>query len=213
MNGEERFAAHARQLGCALTPEQCTKQFELLDELARWNKAYNLTSIVEREAMITHHLLDSLSAHAFLQGERIADVGTGGGFPGLPLAIANPHRRFTLIDTVAKKIRFVAHAARTLALDNVDAVHARVEDLHDATAFPTVIARAFAPLPRLLELVDPLCGAGTRVLAMKGKRPDDEIADMGDRWRVVAIHALEVPGLDAERHLVEIERASHGGSA
>src|ERR1700722_8495166 len=112
--------------------------------------------------MLTHHLLDSLAIHADLVGGRVADVGTGAGFPGLPLALVQPARRFTLIDSNGKKQRFVAHAARTLGLANVEPMHARVEEMRPAQAFETVVARAFAPLPQLLQRVAPLCGPVTR---------------------------------------------------
>jgi 16S rRNA (guanine527-N7)-methyltransferase len=180
---------------------------ELLDELARWSKAYNLTAIRSREAMLTHHVLDSLAIHHDLEGTRIADVGTGAGFPGLPLAIVNPARQFTLIDSSGKKTRFVTHAARTLALENVTAVHARVEDLRPDTPFETVIARAFAGMAELLAKVRALCGRGTRVLAMKGRYPAAEIAAVRAPWRVVEARDLQVPGLEAARHLVILELA------
>ena len=116
------LARGAAELGVALDAAQRERLLKLAAELLRWNKAYNLTAITEREAMLTHHLLDSLSVQPALHGERIADVGTGAGFPGLPLAIVNPARRFTLLDSNNKKVRFVAHAARTLGLANVAAV-------------------------------------------------------------------------------------------
>jgi 16S rRNA (guanine527-N7)-methyltransferase len=178
----------------------------LLDELLKWNAAYNLTAITDRSEMVTHHLLDSLSVQPWLHGETVADVGTGAGFPGLPLALVEPHRRFTLIDSNNKKIRFVSHAARTLGLNNVSAVHARSESFKPEKPFDTVIARAFAALPDLLKLVAPLCGPETRVLAMKGKRPDDELAAVPPEWRVLEVHALHVPGLGEDRHLVIAQR-------
>lgn len=182
------------------------KLSSLLDELLKWNAAYNLTAITDREQMVTHHLLDSLSVQPWLHGDTVADVGTGAGFPGLPLAIVDPARRFTLIDSNNKKIRFVSHAARTLGLSNVTAVHARSESFKPEKPFDTVIARAFAALPELLKLVAPLCGPETRVLAMKGKRPDDELAAVPAAWRVLEVHALNVPGLREDRHLVIVQR-------
>ncbi len=120
----------------------------------------------------------------------------------------HPERKFTLVDSNNKKVRFVAHAARTLGLTNVDAVHARAEAPYSGRPFDAVIARAFAALPELLEKVTPLCGPHTRVLAMKGKRPDDEIASVPATWRVVETRPLHVPGLNADRHLVILERAA-----
>lgn len=192
----------ARLLGVALSEDQAARLQRLLDELERWNRAYNLTSITDRAGMVTHHLLDSLSMHPLLHGETIADVGTGAGFPGLPLAIVNPERRFTLIDSNNKKVRFVGHAARTLGLTNVEPVHSRVETLRPAAPFDSIIARAFAALPDMLTKMAPLCGPDTRVLAMKGKRPDDEIRDVPPGWRLIEVRSLSVPGLEGERHAV-----------
>jgi 16S rRNA (guanine527-N7)-methyltransferase len=203
----DRVIDRARSLGLVLSGEAAARLQRLLDELERWNRTYNLTALATREEMVTHHLLDSLAVRAELVGTAIADVGTGAGFPGLPLAITTPERHFTLIDSVNKKVRFVAHAVRSLGLQNVSAVLSRAEDLRPAAPFDTVLARALAPLPQLLAVVDTLCGPATRVLALKGKRPDDELAAVPPAWRVEAVRALEVPGLEAERHLVVLARA------
>jgi 16S rRNA (guanine527-N7)-methyltransferase len=154
--------------------------------------------------MIRGHLLDSLSAYVELAGSRIADVGTGAGFPGLPLALICPQLSFTLIDSVAKKIRFVSHAARTLALTNVTPLHARAETLAPAAPFDTVLARAYAALPDLLASVQGLCGPGTRVVALKGRYPADELAALPPGWRLEHSRALSIPGLGAERHILRL---------
>ena len=200
------FVAQASTAGIAVTETQAAKLLRLLDELVKWNATYNLTAITKREEMITHHLLDSLSVNGDLSGVTVADVGTGAGFPGLPLAVVNPERKFTLIDSNNKKMRFVAHAARTLGLSNVEAVHTRAEAPRAGKPFDTVVARAFAALPQLLEQIEPLCGPTTRVLAMKGKRPDDELATVPPPWRVLEVRALTVPGLNEERHLVTLRK-------
>jgi len=194
----------AQQLGVALDADMAERLLRLLDELRLWNRAYNLTAIEEREAMVVTHLLDSLAAHADLAGERIADVGTGAGFPGLPLAIANPQRQFTLIDATAKKVRFVAHAARTLGLNNVQAVQARAEAMHPEQPFDTILARAVGSLTELAQLAQPLARPGTRLLAYKGRRPDAELASLPAGWQLAGVRAVQIPGLDAERCLVTL---------
>jgi 16S rRNA (guanine527-N7)-methyltransferase len=196
------LADGARALGLDLSSKQIDQLLQLLDELERWNRAFNLTSIDGRAARITHHLLDSLSLHAHLSGTKVADVGTGAGFPGLPLAIASPERRFTLIDSNNKKVRFVGHATRTLGLPNVTATHERVESMKLDEPFDNVVARAFAPLPQLLEKVAPLCGPNTQVLAMKAKNAHEEARGVPAHWILQEIRPLVVPGLNEERYVV-----------
>lgn len=205
MGAVEQLVRDAATLEVTLTDAEAGRLLQLLDDLARWNQMYNLTGITAQPQMITHHLLDSLSVNADLAGERVADVGTGAGFPGLPLAVANPHRHFTLIDSTAKKLRFVSHAVELLQLTNVSVLHARVEKMPQEP-FDTVVARAFAPLPRLLQSVSPLCGPRTRVLAMKGHRPAQELAALTAPWRVVRERELTVPGLDAARCVIVLRR-------
>lgn len=196
--------ADAAELGVTLGAANAARLLTLLDELASWNRRYNLTAIRDPAAMVTQHLLDSLAVSPDLAGARVADVGTGAGFPGLPLAVANPGREFTLIDATAKKIRFVSHAAQLLELTNVMPLQARVESLKPALPFDTVVARAFAPLPRLLAQVAGLCGAQSRVLAMKGKRPDAELAALPPHWRVVGSRELRIPHLEAARCVIAL---------
>lgn len=196
------LVAGARKLGVSLDAAAAAALLRLLDELLRWNRAYNLTAITDRTQMLTHHLLDSLSVAPFVQGSTLADVGTGAGFPGLPLALIAPQRRCVLMDANGKKQRFVAHAARTLGLTNVEPLRMRVEEARPAQPFDTVVARACAALPQLLAWVAPLCGPQTRVLAMKGKLPDEEITAVARPWVIEQTLPLQVPGLNEERHLV-----------
>jgi 16S rRNA (guanine527-N7)-methyltransferase len=206
-----RLREGAARLGVDLDPLQLEQLGTLAAELLRWNKAYNLTAITDPNEVLTHHLLDSLSVQPDIQGTRIADVGTGAGFPGLPLAIVNPSRHFTLIDAVDKKLRFIDHVARLLRLDNAVTRHARVESLQPEQPFDTVIARAFAPLPRMLPLVVPLADAHTVVLAMVGRWPPREAeaeAVPPTGWRMLAERAVDVPGLGAERHVLRLQRAA-----
>jgi len=201
----ERLVQGSAHLGVTLTESDAGRLLRLLDELERWNRTYNLTAIRNRDDMLTHHLLDSVSIHPDLEGTTVADVGTGAGFPGLPLAVLNPQRRFTLIDSNGKKIRFVQHAARELGLDNVAGLHGRVEVMKDHV-FDTVVARAFAPLPELVANVAPLCGPQTRVLAMKGKWPQSEIDGLPAQWRQQGSRELTVPGLNESRCVVVLSR-------
>jgi 16S rRNA (guanine527-N7)-methyltransferase len=193
-------------LGVSLTEADAARLIRLLDELERWNRTYNLTAIRNREDMLTHHLLDSLSIHPDLAGTKVADVGTGAGFPGLPLAVVNPQRRFSLIDSNGKKIRFVQHAARELGLSNVDGLHVRAEEVKCREPFDTVVARAFATLPDMVAAVAPLCGPETRVLAMKGKWPQDEIDALPPGWRHEGSRELAIPGLAESRCVVVLRR-------
>jgi 16S rRNA (guanine527-N7)-methyltransferase len=203
----ERLQQDAASLGVTLTTHDAARLFTLIEELADWNSRYNLTGIREADAMITHHLLDSLAVHPDLHGDTVADVGTGAGFPGLPLAVCNPARHFTLIDATAKKLRFVSHMVERLGLTNVSVMHARVEALAPRAPFGTVVARAFAPLPRLLGAVAGLVGPDTHVLAMKGKWPQAELDAVPKSWRVLGSRELEIPGLDAARCLIVLVRA------
>jgi 16S rRNA (guanine527-N7)-methyltransferase len=203
----ERLRRDAALLDVPLSDPDAARLLALLDELERWNRSYNLTAVSGREQLVSHHLLDSLAVHQDLYGVRIADVGTGAGFPGLPLAVVNPQREFTLIDSTAKKVRFVTHAIRVLGLANATALHARVESLKPQQPFDTVLARAFAPLPQLLERVTGLCGPDTRVLALKGKWPESELAALPAGWRLVSHRELVIPQLDAARCLLVLARA------
>lgn len=203
MNGEpQRLIDDAQALGVALDALQAQRLLRLLDELAHWNRSYNLTAISARASMLSAHLLDSLAAQPQLRGRRIADVGTGAGFPGLPLAVAEPQRQFTLIDSVAKKIRFVTHAMRALELTNVTALQARVETLEPGEPFDTVTARAYATLADLLGHAQNLCGPETRVVALKGHYPHAELAELPRGWRLEQVRKVEIPGLSAERHIL-----------
>ena len=175
--------------------------------LARWNATYNLTAIRDPREMLVKHLLDSLVMHAHLDGiESLADLGTGPGLPGIPLAIARPGLQVTLVESNGKKARFLREAARQLKLGNASVVESRIETFDAAGRFDAITARALATLPLILQLGGHLLQPQGRLLAMKGVVPDDEIAALPAGWRVAAVHPLRVPGLDAERHLVEIVR-------
>ena len=181
----------------------------LIDELERWNRKVNLTAIRKRDEMITSHLLDSLVAGPLLEGESILDVGSGPGFPGLPLAVIHPERHFTLLDSNNRKIMFAQHAAGLLGLDNVSAVKARGEDYAPGHGFDTVIARALAALPRLLEIAGHHVREDGVFVALKGRYPVEELQQL-DELDIPWSHAvaeLDVPGLEkGSRHAVLLRR-------
>ncbi len=179
---------------------------DLVVELERWNRRVNLTAVRDPQEMLTAHILDSLVARAFLHGESILDVGTGAGFPGLPLAIVEPDRQFTLLDSNNKKIMFVQHVAGLLGLDNVEAVKGRGEDYAPGRRFDTVIARALATLPRLVEIAGHHVGEDGVFVALKGRYPAEELEELGAPWSHEVVQ-LTVPGLDAgSRHAVLLRR-------
>ncbi|MGA2776009.1 MAG: 16S rRNA (guanine(527)-N(7))-methyltransferase RsmG [Steroidobacteraceae bacterium] len=201
------LAGGAHELGIELTARGLDALIGLVDELEIANAQFNLTAIRDRPGMLSKHVLDSLSLHPYLRGSRVADVGTGAGFPGLPLAIVNPERRFSLIEATGKKARFVAQTAQRIAIDNVEVLNVRAEHYRPDELFDTVVARALASLSDFVAYAGHLCATDGRLLAMKGKRPDDEISSLPKAFRVLAVHRLRMPGLDGERHLVEISRA------
>ena len=178
----------------------------LLDELERWNRKFNLTAVRDREQMVTLHVDDCIVAQPLLRGNSILDVGTGAGFPGLPLAIVEPDREFTLIDSNNKKIMFVQHVAGLLGLDNVTAVKARAEDYAPGRRFDTVIARALAALPRLIDIAGHHVREGGVFVALKGRYPAEEIEELPAPWSHEVV-ALDVPGLEeGSRHAVLLTR-------
>lgn len=187
-------------------PEQAADQmWTLLAELVRWNQRVNLTAIRDPKQMISGHLLDSLSVRPLLRGATVLDVGTGAGFPGLPLAIVEPDRSFVLLDSNNKKIQFVEHMAGLLGLSNVTAVKARTEDFAPGKCFDTVIARAVAALPRLVEIAGHHVGEGGVFVALKGRYPEEELRQLPATWDK-SVTELTVPGLeDGSRHAVLIE--------
>jgi 16S rRNA (guanine527-N7)-methyltransferase len=192
-------------MGIALDPVGGERLLRLVDELELGNAEFNLTAIRDRPGMLQKHVLDSLSLQPYLRGIRVADIGTGAGFPGLPLAIVNPERRFTLVEATGKKARFVEQTAQALECGNVQVVHSRAESYRPFELFDTVVARALSSLADFAAYAGHLCAPEGRLLAMKGKRPDEEISALPKSFRVLAVHRLKLPGMDDERHLVELK--------
>jgi 16S rRNA (guanine527-N7)-methyltransferase len=172
--------------------------------LLRWNRAYNLTAVRDPRAILARHLLDSLSILPWVRGPRVLDVGTGPGLPGIPLALAAPGLAVTLLDANGKKARFCRQCVVELRLSNVDVVQARVESYRPPRGFDSVTTRAFADLREVARLCLPLLAPGGRVLAMKGVAPGPEVDALRREGLGVAVYPLRVPGVDEERHLVEI---------
>jgi 16S rRNA (guanine527-N7)-methyltransferase len=197
----------ARELGIELSPEQVAKLVAHLDLVDEWGERMNLTAIRARDQQLTKHLLDSLSVLPYLRGTRVADVGSGAGFPGIPLAIAMPAAHFALIESTGKKCRFLEHVRDALALANVEVVQSRAEAWKPAERCDTVLARAVGPVADLVRNAGQLVAANGRLLAMKGRFPEDELARKLKGWKVAAVHRLTVPGLAEERHVVELCRS------
>ncbi len=187
-----------------VTERQQSRLLDLITLLLRWNRAFNLTAVRDPMRMIPHHLLDSLVIAAFVEGRNLLDVGTGAGFPGLPLAIVQPERCFVLLDSNGKKVRFVRQAAMELGLHNVLAVQARIETYQCEEKFDTIAARAFASLSDIATLVRPLLSPTGKLLAAKGPRADMELRELHPPPARVELHQLLVPQLDRARMLVEL---------
>lgn len=200
--GELADGLRALELPVALAP----RLLAYLDLLQRWNQAYNLTAVRERGEMLRRHLLDSLAMQRFVDAGPLADLGAGPGLPGIPLAIADPALQVTLVDSNGKMSRFQREAVRTLGLDNVRVLQARAENVAEPGAYRLLTARALDRLAGIIAVGGHLLAPGGRLLALKGQRPDEEIAELPPGWRASAVHVLRVPGLDAERHLVEVTR-------
>jgi len=182
---------------------------EYVTELMNWNRVYNLTSVRKPTDIVTRHILDSLTILPYLQGDRILDIGTGAGLPGIPLAIACPEREFVLLDSSSKKLRFVQQTLGILNLDNVTLADSRVEEYQPELLFDTVICRAFSDLPDFYRYASRLCSSGGKMLAMKGVYPMTEVECLKDKSVIDDVVSLKVPGLDAERHLVIMHAEEH----
>ena len=200
-----QLAAGIAALGLALPEGAEARLLAYLALLDKWNRVYNLTAVRETERMVSHHLLDSLAAVPFFQAEAVLDVGSGGGLPGIPLAIARPELQVTLIDSIAKKTAFLLQAKAELGLVNLKVVTSRVEDFRPESGFDVITSRAFSDLREFVTLTRHLLKPGGQWLAMKGLMPQEEIASLPDWVKVSANHALQVPGLDASRHLIVLE--------
>ncbi len=197
------------QMGIELGSEARNRQLEFVDLLARWNRVYNLSAVRRPREMVARHILDSLSLLGHLRGPRVLDAGTGAGLPGIPLALARPDLEFVLADGSGKRIRFVRHVVRQLGLENVEPVQARLEDLSLDRPPDDIVARALAPLPRLVELVAPWLHGTARLLAMKGRLETGEIEGLGSEY-VARTVWLDPPGQTGQRSLVIVTHQQPG---
>jgi len=199
-----RLTAGLERMDIALSGDQVEAIVRYLLLLRRWNRAYNLTGVRTPLEMVSKHLLDSLSVLPYLYGDKLLDLGTGPGLPGIPLAIAAPERTFHLLDSNGKKVRFLRQAVMELGLANAVVVQARMEAYLPGKEFATIISRAVASVSDLLSLTARLSTRPVRLLAMQGRRPvDDEFQGSEVGPSTLSIHSIEVPFLDAERHLIE----------
>ena len=208
MTPELQLAAGIAVQGLILPEGAEAKLLAYLTLLDKWNRVYNLTAVRGIDRMVGHHLLDSLAAVPYFHGKNVLDVGSGGGLPGIPLAIARPELQVTLIDSVAKKTAFLLQAKAELGLDNLQVVTARVEDFKPVLAFDVITSRAFSDLRTFVTLTRHLLEPAGCWLAMKGLIPHEEIASLPDWTKVSANNALQVPGLEASRHLIVLEHAA-----
>ncbi|MGA0805981.1 MAG: 16S rRNA (guanine(527)-N(7))-methyltransferase RsmG [Pseudohongiellaceae bacterium] len=195
------------QIGLDLEAAILERLLDYLLQLHKWNQAFNLSGIKQLDAMVNLHLLDSLVLAPFINAETIADVGTGAGLPGFPLALCFPEKRFILIDSNSKKTRFIFQTAALLGVHNITVIHSRVEDYASPAQVDIVTSRAFASLADFVQGCRHLLSAQGSFLAMKGLYPAAEIDELPAGFQVSAAHNVKVPGVPAERHILEIRRS------
>ena len=204
----EELIKGAQQLNVALSEQQQEQLLAYLGLLIKWNKAYNLTAVRNPAEMVSRHLLDSLSVVEYVQlhGDKWLDVGSGGGMPGVPLAILFPERKFTLLDSNGKKTRFLTQVKLELKLANLEVIHSRVEAYIPEQAFSGIISRAFSSLEDFTNWTRHLGDLHSHWLAMKGVHPDDELQALAEDFRLASCQILKVPGCQGQRHLLILQR-------
>lgn len=203
------LARGARELGVEVSSEQQAQLMAYLALLIKWNKAYNLTAVRNPDEMVSRHLLDSLSVAAYVAeaGDNWLDVGSGGGMPGIPLAILFPGKQFTLLDSNGKKTRFLTQVKLELKLPNLQVIHSRVEGFTPEQPFSGICSRAFSSLKDFSDWTRHLGDTETQWLAMKGVHPDDELQQLPADFTLVKTHVLKVPGCQGQRHLLILRRS------
>jgi 16S rRNA (guanine527-N7)-methyltransferase len=202
--GRKVLLAGLVSLGITVSEERIEQLLLFIELIEKWNKAFNLTAVKGKKALVRLHLLDSLAIASHVQGGRIVDVGTGAGLPGIPLAIVMSDKQFTLLDGNSKKTRFVQQVVLELKLNNVTVCHQRVESFRPEKLFDVIITRAFTNLSDMIDMTSHLLNEGGTLLAMKGKVSDSELAQISTSHAVELV-AVDVPGVDAERCLIKIQ--------
>ena len=206
MNLDVELSRGISALGLEIAPQNQQRLLQYLALIVKWNQVHNLTAVRAPEKMLTQHLLDSLAVTPHLSGPRVADIGSGAGLPGIPLALARPDWSVVLVESNHKKAAFLQQARIELKLENVEIVTERVEHYRPAERFDTVISRAFSDLPEFVTLAGHLCADDGRLVAMKGIYPHEELAQLPTQFTLEKVVAVAVPGLAAERHLVLVKR-------
>ncbi|WP_295485482.1 16S rRNA (guanine(527)-N(7))-methyltransferase RsmG [uncultured Pseudomonas sp.] len=204
----EELSTGARHLGVQLSEQQHAQLLAYLALLIKWNKAYNLTAVRDPDEMVSRHVLDSLSVMPFIHSDtqRWLDVGSGGGMPGIPLAILHPQKHITVLDSNGKKTRFLTQVKMELKLDNLNVIHSRVEEVQPEQPFCGIISRAFSSMENFTNWTRHLGDAKTQWLAMKGLHPADELVALPADFTVESEQALTVPGCQGQRHLLILRR-------
>ncbi|PAJ75913.1 16S rRNA (guanine(527)-N(7))-methyltransferase RsmG [Pseudoalteromonas sp. NBT06-2] len=195
------------QTSIKLTDEQKLKLVKYVELLDKWNKAYNLTSVREQSQMMVKHILDALVVAPHINGKNYIDVGTGPGLPGIVLAIALPDTQFILLDSLGKRVRFLTQVKHELGLTNVTPVQSRVEDFQAPVKLDGVLSRAFASIQDMVQWCEHLIDDSGKFIALKGQYPEEELASLPENIKFVENIILEVPGLDAQRHLIILNKA------
>jgi 16S rRNA (guanine527-N7)-methyltransferase len=205
----------AAKLGVDLSALETTRLLQFLSLLNKWNKTFNLSAVREPKEMLSRHLLDSLSLLSLVREQRsvsptkpftVLDVGTGPGLPGIPLAICMPDTEFVLLDSNGKKTRFVFQACLELGIKNVEVENTRIETYQSARQIDIVVSRAFASLSDFARGCEPVAGFNTKLIAMKGQYPTEEITALPVHWQIIRTHELKIPGSDGDRHFIELAK-------
>lgn len=204
---ESELISAKATLGLSISEQQITTLIDYLELLAKWNKAYNLTAVRNPDDMLYRHIIDSLSIAPYVKGQRIIDVGTGPGLPGIPMAILNPDIQFVLLDSNGKKTRFLTQCLIELSLPNVEIINGRVEEVSFNLPFDQVLSRAFTALDNMVDLCKHLLTQDGKFLAMKGLDPETEKDKLNQEFSVEEIIPLQVPGCEGQRHLIIIGRS------